>query len=443
MRGVTVDDLRSIWERGFDEIELLKRASLAGTGTCQGSACLPHLRAFLASRGSEPAPPAFTARPVAMQPTIEQVAGGARFDPVRRTSLDEEHRRLDARMERSGGWWRPWRYVDPDDEYRAVRERVSVCDVGTLGKLVVAGPDAVAFLERLYPCPIADLANDAVRYALLLDERGYVLDDGTICRDGDRRFFLTFSTAGATAAEMWVRDWAETWGSDVRILDRTAALGAINVTGPRAHELLRRVTTGPLPGYLHASDVTVAGIACRAIRVGFTGEVSFELHHSAARSAELWSALLEHGADLGIAPHGLDTLLTLRLEKGHVIVGLDTELDSTPRRLGMGWNVDRSKPFFVGRDALERVDTLPLDRRLVGFEVGGDPPPDGTVLTLDGAMVGHLTSARWSPAGSRSVALGWLRFVEGALPPSVRCGDREVRRVPVPFYDREGLRARA
>ena len=441
--GVTVEDLRSIWERGFDEIELLKRASLAGTGTCQGTACLPHLRAFLAERGREPSPPAFTARPVARQPTIEQVASGARFDPVRRTSLDGEHRRLGARMERSGGWWRPWSYADPGDEYRAVRERVSLFDVGTLGKLVVAGPGAGEFLERLYPCPIADLADDEVRYALLLDERGYVLDDGTICRDGERRFFLTFSTAGATTAEMWMRDWAETWGSDVRILDRTAALSAINVTGPLAHELLSRVTTGALPSYLHTSDVSVVGIACRAIRLGFTGEVSFELHHSASRSAELWSVLLDHGADLGIAPHGLDTLLTLRLEKGHVIVGMDTELDSTPRRLGMGWNVDRSKPFFVGQDALELVDALPLDRRLVGFEIDGDPPPDGAVLKLDGTVVGHLTSARWSPAGLRTVALGWLRLVDGALPPSVRCDDREARRVPVPFYDREGLRARA
>jgi glycine cleavage system aminomethyltransferase T len=441
--GVTVDDLSSAWERGFHELELLKRATLVGTGTCQGAVCLPHLRSFVAARAGGPPPLPFTARPLARQVTIEEAAAGCHFAPVRRTTLDPEHRRLGARMDRFGGWWRPWSYGDFDGEYWAVREAVSVGDVGTLGKLDVTGPDAVELLERLYPCHVSDIAPGRARYALVLDERGYLLDDGLICREAERRFFLTFTTGGASFAEAWLRDWAETYELDVRILDRTASLGAINVTGPRAAELLARVGVAVRPAFMEHADVIAAGVPCRAIRLGFTGEASFELHHGADRSVELWRALLEAGVDLGIRPHGLEALLALRLEKGHIVHGLDTDLDSTPRRLGMEWAVRMGKGDFIGRQALERVDRLPLDRALVGLELEGPAPVDGDVLRLDGKLVGQVTSARWSPVLRRTVMLAWLRLVDGVLPGEVDVDGRRARRVPLPFYDREGARARS
>ena len=271
------------------------------------------------------------------QITMEEAAAGVFFPPVRRTALDGEHRALGARMERFGGWWRPWTYGDTVAEYRAVREAVSLGDVSTLGKVVVSGPDVVAFLERIYPCRVDDLVPGRIRYALMLDERGYVFDDGVIVRDGDRRFTLTFTTGGASGAEAWLRDWAEAFGCDVRIVDRTAAVGAINVTGPHAAELLHRCGLADPPAFMRTGRADVAGVACDVMRLGFTGEPSFELHHDAGRSVELWRALTAAGADLGIRPHGLEALLGLRLEKGHVIVGMDTDFDSTPRRLRMGW----------------------------------------------------------------------------------------------------------
>ncbi|MBM3679088.1 MAG: aminomethyl transferase family protein, partial [Actinobacteria bacterium] len=361
---------------------------------------------------------------------------------VRRTALDGEHGRLGARMDRFGGWWRPWTYGDFEAEYRAVREAVSIGDVGTLGKIAVSGPDAVDFLERIYPCRIGDIATGRARYALVLDERGYLLDDGLVCRDGERRFFLTFTTGGASFAEAWLRDWAETFACDVRILDRTGSLGAINVTGPRAVELLRGIGVDAPPAYMGHAEVAAAGVPCRAIRLGFTGEASFELHHDAGRSVELWRALLEAGEPLGIRPHGLEALLALRLEKGHIVHGQDTDLDATPRRLGMGWAVKMDKGDFVGRGALERVDRIPLDRMLVGLELDGPAPPEGSVLWKDGAFVGQVTSARFSPVLARTVMLGWLDLVDGALPEEVEVDGRVARRVPVPFYDPAGERAR-
>ncbi len=436
--GVTVADLESVWARGFTTMELLKRATLAGTGACQGGACLPHLRSFMAARG-EGIPAPFTARPLVRGMTMAEAAAGAYFPPARRTALDAEHRSAGAQMERFGGWWRPWSYGDAVAEYRAVRDDVSICDVSTLGRIAVSGPDALAALERLFPCHVADIAPGRMRYALLLNEAGYVIDDGLILRQAADRFLLTFTTGGAAAAEAWVRDWFETFGGDVRIADRTAALGAINVTGPRAGELLAGAGMADPPAYMRHAEAEVCGVPCIVMRLGFTGEASFELHHDVDRSVELWRAL---GA-LGATPHGLDALMTLRLEKGHVIVGQDTDFDSTPRRLGMEWAQRMDKPDFVGRAALERVDRIPLDRVLAGLEMdGADAPHEGEVLLVDGALAGHVTSSRYSPSLDRIVMLGWLDLHDGLVPQRAACAGRTARVVPLPFYDRAGSRLR-
>ena len=351
----------------------------------------------------------FTARPAARQLTLGEAAAGYELDPTRRTALHDEHLRLGARMDRFGGWWRPWTYGDVATEYAAVRTAVSVGDVSTLGKLVVSGPDVVEALERLYPCHVHDIRPGRSRYALVLNERGHLIDDGMICRDGDTRFTLTFTSGGASAAEMWVRDWIETWRLRVHVLDRTMSLGAINVTGPRAADLLARLGLPDPPRFLRHDHRKVAGVDCHVMRLSFTGEASFELHHPLDRSVALWRALLEAGADLGVRPHGLQALFGLRLEKGHIIVGQDTELDSSPRRVGMDWAVKMDKPDFLGRRALERTAPLPDDRRLHGFTMPGPAPLEGSVIRDGGAVVGQVTSSFDSPVLGHAVLLGWLR----------------------------------
>jgi sarcosine oxidase subunit alpha len=439
--GVTVADLESVWERGFQELELLKRATLAGTGTCQGSVCLPHLRSFLGARQRE-VPSPFTARPVTRQLSMAEAAAGFDLPPFRRTALHDEHVNLGATMDRFGGWWRPWRYPQVDAEYRAVREAVSLGDVGTLGKMMVSGPGAVDLLERLYPCRVADLRPGRVRYALLLDERGYVIDDGLICRLSESRFFLTFTSGGASFAEMWIRDWAETFGVEARILDQTMSLGAINVTGPLAPQLLHRLNVDDLPPYLSHAEAAVAGIRCRIIRLSFTGEISYELHHDVDRSVELWRALASAGEEFGLYPHGIDVLFTLRLEKGHFIVGMDSEYDSTPQRLGLDWAARLDKPDFVGKQALLRTSRIALNKRLVGWEMEGSPPPEGSILWKGEDAIGQVTSSRYSPALGKTVMLGWTRLLDGEVPQQVRVDGRFARHTAHPFYDPSGARAR-
>jgi glycine cleavage system aminomethyltransferase T/bacterioferritin-associated ferredoxin len=438
--GTTVEDLQGAWDRGFQELELLKRASLAGVGTCQGGACMPHLRSWLAAR-SAAAPAPFTARPASRQITLGEASAGTFIDAFRRTSLHDEHLGLGGRMDRFGGWWRPWHYGDHVAEYWAVREAVSLGDVSTLGKLVVSGPDVVEFLERLYPCNVTDIKVGRSRYALLLNERGHVIDDGMILRDGETRFVLSFTSGGAANAEMWVRDWIETWGLRVHVLDQTMSLAAINVTGPLARQLLQRAGLADPPRFLGHVHADVAGVPCHVMRLSFTGEAAFELHHPINGSVELWRALMELGGDLGIRPHGLKALFGLRLEKGHVIVGMDSEMDSTPRRLGMDWAVRMEKPFFIGKPALARTAPLPDHRRLTGFTMPGEAPTEGSPISAGGDIVGHVSGSWTSPLLGHAVMLGWLKRTP--FPDRVEIDGREAVVATTPFYDPEGLRARA
>jgi len=158
---------------------------------------------------------------------------------------------------------------------------------------------------------------------------------------------------------------------------------------------------------------------------------------------ELWRALLRLGADLSIRPHGLKALFALRLDKGHVIVGMDTEFDSTPRRLGMEWAVKMDKADFIGRHSLTRTDRLPLDKKLVGLTMEGEAPEEGAILTLDGRFNGYVTSSNWSSALDGAVMLGWIRPVAGTWPDRLECAGRIATVAPIPFYDPEGRRARA
>ena len=441
--GTTVADLETAFDNGYTELELLKRASWAGLGPCQGGACLPHVRSFLAAKTGGPPPDPFTARPAARQITLAEAAADVSIDAFRQTPLHDEHLALGARMDRFGGWWRPWHYGDVVGEYWAVREGVSIGDVSTLGKVIVSGPDVVEALERIYPCHVSDLKMGRSRYALLLNERGHVMDDGMILRDAETRFTLTFTSGGAANAEMWIRDWVDTWGLRVHVMDRTMSLAAINVTGPLAAALLRRLGLSDVPRFLGHVRAEIAGVPCHVMRLSFTGEAAFELHHPIDRSVELWRALLEAGRDLGIRPHGLQALFGLRLEKGHVIVGMDTELDTTPRRLGMDWAVRMEKPAFIGRGSLARTATIDDERRWVGFAMDGAAPPEGSpIRSIDtGEIDGNVTGSWTSPLLGKALLLGWQRH--GRFDDRVEIDGREAVVTPTPFYDPEGLRARA
>jgi sarcosine oxidase subunit alpha len=446
---VGTDELEHAWDEGFRSTEILKRYTTATMGPCQGQLCQRHLRAFVASRPGATGPGSgpTNARPPARGITLEQVAAGVRDQLHQRTALHDRHLELGAVMEPAGIWRRPKEYGDVLSEYWAVRRGVSVMDVGTLGKFLIGGPDATAFLEQLYPCKIGDLSPGRLRYALLLGEHGFVIDDGIVCALDRNRWYVTFTTSGAATVEATLRDWADTWGHEVHIVDLTAGWGAINVAGPRSRELLQRLSSGVLENeafpYLNHREMTVAGVECRAIRLGFVGELSYELHHPSDRSVELWDALLDAGQDLEIRPHGLDALRLLRLEKGHIIVGQDTDFDATPEKLNMNWAVRLEKPWFVGKKGVERANGYEPQRRLVAVSFSDHAPPEGAVLRADGHNVGFVSSSGWSPVLECGVSLGWVNCLKGSFPTEIESDGVAGHVIDHAFYDPKGDRLRA
>jgi sarcosine oxidase subunit alpha len=266
------------------------------------------------------------------------------------------------------------------------------------------------------------------------------MDDGMILRESETRFVLSFTSGGAANAEMWIRDWVDTWGLRVHVMDRTMSLAAINVTGPLAAGLLRDLGLNEPLRFLGHRHAEVAGVPCHVMRLSFTGEAAFELHHPVDRSVELWRALMDRGRALAIRPHGLQALFGLRLEKGHVIVGMDTELDTTPRRLGMDWAVRMDKPRFIGRAALERTAKLEDHRRWVGFAMDGAAPIEGTPIFDGDDVVGNVTGSWHSPLLGKALMLGWQRRTP--FPDRVTVDGREALVTLTPFYDPEGQRAR-
>ncbi len=447
---VSVGDLEDAWAEGYQSTAILKRYTTATMGPCQGAMCHPHFRAFAAARsGKSWVSAPTTARPPARPILMENAAAGLRWAIEHRTALHDRHLARGAKMQWAGSWKRPQNYGDLQAEYWAVRKGVSIGDVGTLGKFLVTGPDATKFLERIYPSSVHNIAEGRLRYTILLTEQGHLFDDGLIGSLGEGGYYLTFTTAGSEQAEEWLLDWAQTWSYRVHIVNQTGMLGAINVAGPRARELLSKLSTGPIDKesfpYARLRDIEVAGVRCRALRAGFLGELSYELHHPSSHSGELWDTLLAEGAEMGIHPHGLDTLLMLRLEKGHIIVGQDTDFDTTPEKVGLDWVVKMEKPDFIGKVALTRMSEMALQQKLVPISFAGSKAPaEGETLLLEGSHIGHLTSAWYSPVLKHGIGLGWVRRRHGNFPSHVTTSTGSVGTVVSgAFYDPKGVKLRA
>ncbi len=463
---VSVHDLQQAWAEGYRNSEIVKRYTTATMGPCQGAMCGLHLACFAKERsgGSAKAGARTTSRPPARPVSLEALAGAVHEIIEKRTALHERHLASGARLDWSGSWKRPFNYGDWRAEYLAVRERVSLMDVGTLGKMLIGGRDATALVDRVFPTRVDDLAPGRSRYLLALGEAGYVFDDGLICALDGGRYYVTSTSGGADAMERWLREWADRWELSVNIVNQTPMMGAIVVAGPRARDLVAGLSTDALDGtsfpYMAHREITVAGVPCRAIRAGFVGELAYELHHPRSRGVELWDALLEAGRAFDIRPHGLDALELLRLEKGHVYLAQDTMPDDTPAKLGMEWAVAMDKPDFVGKVALQRMAEIPLERKLVGLRIGGGGPGSngagrpadgldvaalrGMPLNAEGSVVGRITSCERSDVLGYGVGLGWLRLApDGEMPSMLRAGGVPVWVAPAPFYDPEGARLRA
>ena len=450
---VTEKDMKRAIAEGFDSIELAKRYTTVTMGPCQGRLChLPAIRLFAREHETDEATIGTTTARPPWSPVSMGLLAGRGHEPAKRTSIHHRHEEAGATMMWTGFWRRPHSYEHAGNEALHVHRAVGVIDVSTLGKLLVQGPDAARFLELLYPNRFGDMKVGRIRYAVLGTDAGRIMDDGTVARLGEEQYYVTTTSTGADTVIARFEWWNAVWGLDVETVNLTGALAAVNIAGPRSRELLGRLAqvdpSNESISYLDAKEAHVASVPCLILRIGFVGELGYELHFPSPYGEYVWDTLLEYGADLGIRPFGLEPQRILRLEKMHILVGQDTDSESNVLEAGMPWIAKLDKDDFVGKWALEHVQERGFRERLVGFEMtDGVVPLEGGQIVLSGRPVGRVTSARLSPHLGRAIGMAWVRpeyAREGAeIEIKVNGGVASARVRLEPFFDPEGARLRS
>jgi sarcosine oxidase subunit alpha len=367
---------------------------------------------------------------------------------------------LGARMKPVSNWLRPYYYGPAAEAERMVREEIAavrkgvgLLDVSTLGKLEIRGADAGKFLDRMYTMAHANQPIGRVRYCLMLNELGSVIDDGVAFRLAEDRYYVTATTGAVAHVYAQMLFWNAQWRLKVDVLNLTGAFSGLNITGPKARAVLEALDGNIDFGresfpYLAGRTGHVAGVPVRAMRIGFTGELSYELHCPSSLAPALWDALVEAGKPHELRPYGLEASRILRLEKGHILIGQDTDALTTPEELGFSWAVSRKKPFFIGKRSIEMRARLGVTRRLVGLQFspnGKDIPGEGCLVLRDGAPAGQITSIGYSPTLSCTIALAYVHVADAAKGTKiiVKCRDGRVAEVPViehAFFDPDNAR---
>ncbi len=455
---VTDVDLQTAIVEGYDSLELLKRYSTISMGPCQGRMCsmnAVHLCARANGRQVQETGRT-TSRPPVEPVTLGALAGQI-MEPVQVSPAHQWHLERGARMMVAGLWLRPEDYGDPIAEVKAVRERVGLMDVSTLGKIQLTGTGVPELLERLYVNQWRKLGVGRVRYGVMCNDEGVVMDDGVCARVQENEWYMSTTSTGATTVYEWIQWWVQSgWGDGVHVVNLTDSYAAFNLAGPRSRDVLQKLTdrdlsNGKFP-YMRVRSTRVAGVLCRVLRIGFTGELSYEIHCPASFGLHVWQALMAAGEEFGIGPFGVDAQRVLRLEKAHIIVGQDTDALTDPFSANMEWAVKMKKRDFLGKPMLTRISERGTRQRLVGFKMArpGIVPEEGLqAVHPDGngkqEIIGWLTSSRFSPALGETVGLCWLPAhvaAEAGTRFQIR-RDGELEDAYVhhgPFYDPDGER---
>jgi len=482
-------DIVNATRLGYRDVQLVKRFSTVGMGPSQGRhSALPTARLVAkATDRTVTETGVTTARPPLVAEKLSYLAGRM-FDPYRETAMHHRHKALGAKMIPAGTWQRPAYYpsniglsIDQnsqptrqnrDDcieaEARHVRSRVGVIDVSTLGGIELRGPDAAELMNRIYTFGFLKQPVGKTRYAVLTNEQGVVVDDGVACRFRDDHIYVTATTTGVSTVYQLMTYWNTQWRLNVDITNVTAAFAAVNLAGPDSRKVLETLTDLDLSSegfpYLACREgkIKVPGkfsdtteIPARLLRVGFVGELGYEIHVPSRYGEALWDALMSAGAAFDIKPFGVETQRLLRLEKGHIIVSQDTDGMSHPGELGLTWAINRKKPYFNGCRAVDIVMKRPQTRKLVGFTLpaelvkAGKKPEEGHIVLSDdsstSAITGHITSCEYSPTVGAIIGMAYVSIQQaetgGEFPVRVEGGQLvNATVVDLPFYDPEQAR---
>lgn len=473
---VTADDVRLAHLEGFVSVEHLKRYTTLGMSIDGGKVGnIIGLALMAEALGREiPEVGTTTFRPPYTPISIGALRGrsvGEHFRPLRRTPLHRWNLDHGATMTMAGLWHRPWYFARADEtreqanvrEAATVRQTVGLCDVTSLGKIAIQGPDAAEFLDRIYTNPFAKLPIGKARYGIMLRDDGMVLDDGTTWRLSESDYFMTTTTAHAATVLAWLEELLQTrWPAlKVHVASVSEQWAGCALAGPRSREVLgacvdtpEAVSNEALPFMGVVETALADGIPCRIARISFSGERAYEIYvpsdYAVAMMERLWAAAEAVGGCL----YGLESLGTLRIEKGHV-TGAELDGRVTIDDAGLGAMASPRKSF-IGDALRKRPQLLRQDRpRLVGVKVkkSGDTFQAGAILCraerIGGLGEGWITAVTHSPALGHWIGIGFIaggheawqgKNVVAADP--LRAGTVEVEVVSPHLFDPHGERMR-
>jgi len=474
---VAVADIALAAREGYQSVEHLKRYTTLGMGTDQGKLSNITGLALLAEQLQRPIASVGTTtfRPPYTPVTLGAIAGrevGAHVEPTRYSSIHDWHFAHGARFVTAGLWLRAHSYPrpgeSPDDaanrEAKNVRTNVGLVDVSTLGKIELQGSDVAELLNRVYSNRWDTLGVGRCRYGIMLRDDGIVLDDGTTSHLSADHYLMTTTTANAVRVLQYLEallqvDWPDL---DVYVTSVTEHWAAAALSGPRSREVLARVVDIDVgnEGFPFlalrecALNTAIGPIPARLFRISYSGELAYEVHVPANHGTVMWEALLAAGEASGMMPYGTEAMSTLRIEKGHVVVGAEADGRTTADDLGMGALVNAGK-WCIGKPLLGRPGLVSTKRwQLAGLTAIDGNIPRGAKLVTDpdrvapNPMQGHVSSWCWSPNLDASIALALLangraRHGEILWAVSPLAGARvRVRVGPSCFIDPEGARLR-
>ena len=447
---------------GFEMPELIKRFTGAGTGPGQGGVPGHNLPLYVGqSHMPADGPPSPTTVRPPMVPVLLATYAGKNLDMSKRTPVHDLQVSTGGKMERVGVWRRA-RYFSPDksirEEIEAVRTNVALLDASTLGKFRIHGPDALKALQRVYVGDMTHIDEGKVKYSAMCNDDGCLIDDGVVVQRGENDYFFTTSTARAGATIEWIRFHTRYDGWNFHIVNLTDAFGVINLAGPKAREVFEKVTDSdvsskafPYAGYRELLILNT--IPVRVMRLGFVGELSFELHVPASFMTTVWEILEDAGKPLGIRNFGLEAQSVLRMEKGHVIIGSESEQRTTLHdlRLGFLWHRNKPEAKTVGAAALKHTEHQKERLKLVGFKMEDSasvPPRDGSII-VEEKIRGYVCTARYSHILKASVGMALVEDNLSSVGKRLAIFEDDcngkltyAKVTPMPFYDPEGERVR-
>ena len=456
---VSVKNIKQALEQGFDLPELIKRFTAAGLGPGQGGIPGHNLPLFVAkyqAKGNETIRPTNQRAP--LLPTLIAAYAGYRRDMVKRTPIHDLQERDGAVFRRFGVWFRA-RYFSQDfsckEEILNVRNNVGLLDASTLGKFRIHGPDALKALQRVYIGDISKLRKGRVKYSAMCNEDGCVLDDGIVVKNGENDYYFTTSTGRAGSTVEWIRFHTRFENWNFALVNLTDAMGVVNLSGPNARKVLEKATDFDVSdgnfGFSRYCEFKVKEtIPVKAMRLGFVGELSYELHVPSSYMSALWKILKEEGAEFGISNFGVEAQNVLRMEKCHIILGQESEQRTNLLDVGLGflWARKQTAENKVGAAALRHAEFDQSRFRLVGIRMEDPdrPAKDGSII-VDERIRGYVCTMRKSFSLKESIGLALVERELGEPGTQLEIFEDECQGdtlpatvVPTPFYDTEGQR---